>query len=99
MRARIMTLARRIRGIEAWLVSVWLLMYPASADAADFTAREVTEAFFKAKSGVPLDFSGRDLSFLDLANIDFKGASLAHANLYGVDLTRSSLRGDRKSVV
>jgi uncharacterized protein YjbI with pentapeptide repeats len=64
-----------------------------SARAADFTARQVTQAFFHAKPGEPPDFSGKDLSFLDLAGIDFKGASLAHANLYGVDLTHASLKG------
>ena len=93
MRAIRWTQARSPRAFSAWLVPVSLLISPATSCAADFTAREVTEAFFKAKPGVPLDFSGRDLSFLDLANIDFKGASLANANLYGVDLTRSSLRG------
>lgn len=63
------------------------------AFGADFTSRALTEAFFKAKSGERLDFSGKDLSFLDLAGVDFKGATLARSNLYGVDLTRASLRG------
>ena len=69
------------------------------ASAADYTARALTEAFYRAKAGERLDFSGKDLSFLDLAGIDFKGATLAHANLYGVDLTRSSLRGSDLSGV
>ena len=69
------------------------------ASAADYTARALTEAFFKAKPGEHLDFSGKDLSFLDLAGVDFKGATLAHSNLYGVDLTRASLRGTNLSGV
>lgn len=99
MRARRWTQALSPRAFSAWLAAAALLVSPSMSRAADFTAREVTEAFFKAKPGAPLDFSGRDLSFLDLANIDFKGASLANANLYGVDLTRSSLRGTNLSGV
>ncbi|NOT71710.1 MAG: pentapeptide repeat-containing protein [Hyphomicrobium sp.] len=67
--------------------------------AADFTARQVTEAFHKATAQLPPDFSGRDLSFLDLAGIDFKGASLSGANLYGSDLTKANLKGSNLSGV
>ncbi len=69
----------------------WLLCAP--LHAADLTARQVTEMFYKARSGAPVDLSGKDLSFLDLAGIDFKGALLSGANLYGVDLKTANLKG------
>ena len=93
MRATNWTQLRRLGSLSVYFLVLWAVLLRSNACAADFTARELTEAFFKAKAGTPLDFSGKDLSFLDLANIDFKGATLAHANLFGVDLTRSSLRG------
>lgn len=61
--------------------------------AADFTAREVTSQFFKAKAGEPVDFSDKDLSNLDLAGLDFKQADMRRANLYGVDLSSANLAG------
>ena len=70
------------------------LIVPVGAPlAADFTAREVTQQFFKSKAGAPVDFSGKDLSNLDLAGLDFKRAILANANLYGADLSASDLSG------
>lgn len=66
---------------------------PQPVFGADFSARQVTEAFYKSTINAPPDFSGRDLSFLDLAGIDFKSASLAGANLFGTDLTKSNLKG------
>lgn len=81
----------------AWVVLVALSCGLASiaAAAADFTARQVTEAFHKARPGQPIDLSGKDLSFLDLAGLDFKGALLTGANLFGADLTTADLRGSR----
>lgn len=79
----------RLRAVAAGALS----LFCASASiAADFTARQVTQAFYES-SGPPPDFSGADLSFLDLSNIDFKGAKLSNVNLFGADLTRSNLRG------
>lgn len=69
------------------------------SNAADLTARQVTEAFYKAAPGHAPDLSGKDLSFLDLSNIDFKGASLSHADFYGTDLTHSNLKGTNMSGV
>ncbi len=83
--------------LQAVLILLSASVVPAFA--ADFTAREVTEAFFKLVPGRVLDFSGKDLSFLDLAGIDFKGATFVNANLYGVDLTRASLKGSNLSGV
>lgn len=60
---------------------------------ADFTARQVTNMLHKAAAGERLDFSGRNLTYLDLAGIDFKSANLAHSNLYGTDLTGAKLAG------
>jgi uncharacterized protein YjbI with pentapeptide repeats len=75
------------------------LVAPRSTVAADYTARAVTEAVFRAKSGEAIDYTGKDLSFLDLSGIDFKGAIFSRANLYGVDLTRANLRGSNLSGV
>lgn len=67
----------------------------APASAADLTARQVTEMFYKARAGTAVDLSGKDLSFLDLAGVDFKGARLSGANLYGVDLKTANLKGSQ----
>lgn len=91
--------SRRLIGLVAvgckacWLSAASVALGPNRALAADLTARQLTEALFKASSGQPLDFAGKDLSLLDLAGLDFKGAGLAHANMFGTDLTRSNLTG------
>mgnify|MGYP002379340274 CR=1 FL=1 len=60
---------------------------------ADFTVREITLQLHRAKPGERLDYSGRDLTYLDLSGLDFKQARLARADLYGVDFTGASLKG------
>ncbi|MBK9077866.1 MAG: pentapeptide repeat-containing protein [Hyphomicrobium sp.] len=85
----------RLAAIAAGVAMFWI----APLSAADFTARQVTETFYKATTGAPPDFSGRDLSFLDLAGLDFKGAMLSGANLYGSDLTKANLKGSNLSGV
>lgn len=60
---------------------------------ADFTAREISQALYKAQPGQRLDFSGRDLTYLDLSGLDFKGATLKNSDLYGTDFTGSNLTG------
>jgi uncharacterized protein YjbI with pentapeptide repeats len=91
MRLRAMKDAGLVAG--AMLASLVLFATDRLALAADLTAREVTEALVRARSGSPADFSGKDLRFLDLAGLDFGGARLAHAALFGVDLTDANLRG------
>ena len=61
--------------------------------AAELTARDVTEAIFKATAAVPADFSGRKLEDLDLSGLDFKHARLPGADLYGADLSTADLSG------
>jgi len=61
--------------------------------AADFTARQITAALFKAKPGERLDYSNHNLAYLDLAGLDFKGAKLARSDLYGTDFTGADLKG------
>jgi uncharacterized protein YjbI with pentapeptide repeats len=61
--------------------------------AADFTARQITSALFKAKAGERLDYSNHNLAYLDLAGLDFKGAKLARSDLYGTDFTGADLKG------
>ncbi len=85
----------RLAAIAAGVAMFWI----APLSAADFTARQVTETFYKATTGAPPDFSGRDLSFLDLAGLDFKGAMLSGANLYGSDLTKANLKDSNLSGV
>jgi uncharacterized protein YjbI with pentapeptide repeats len=80
------------------IVALISVTTPASAEepvdpSADFTARQISEALFKAKPGERLDFSGRDLTYLDLSGLDFKGATLRNSDLYGTDFTGSSLKG------
>lgn len=61
--------------------------------AADFTARQITSALFKAKAGERLDYSNHNLAYLDLAGLDFKGAKLARSDLYGTDFSGADLKG------
>lgn len=63
------------------------------AGAADFTARDVAHSLFKSQSGKPVDFSGRNLAGLDLAELDFRGARLSGADLLGADLSGAVLKG------
>ena len=65
---------------------------PVSRDA-DMSVRDITAALFKAKPGQPVDLSGRNLAYLDLAGLNFKAADLRGADLYGVDFTGANLRG------
>ncbi len=90
------SLPRAVRAALAAILCSAILPHTASLlQAADLTAREVSEVFHKAKMGERVDLSGKDLSFLDLAGIDFKGAVMSGANLFGVDLTTANLRGTR----
>jgi uncharacterized protein YjbI with pentapeptide repeats len=61
--------------------------------AADMAVRDITAGLFKAKPGETLDYSGHDLTYLDLSGLNFKGARLAKSNLYGADFTDANLRG------
>jgi len=63
----------------------------ASAQAAEFSARDVTTQLFQLQSGVTPDFSRRDLTELDLSGIDFKKANLTGAKMFGADLSRTNL--------
>ena len=64
------------------------------AHAAEVSAKHVTEILFQHDTAAgPVDFRGKDLSFLDLAGLDFKAARLDGANLSGADLSKSSLKG------
>lgn len=64
----------------------------AAVQAADVTARDFTAALYRATSAEPLNYSNKDLSYLDLSGIDFKGAYLTRADLFGVDFTGSNLK-------
>lgn len=64
-----------------------------AAEGADVTARELTAALFKATAAAPLDYSNKNLSYLDLSGIDFKGAQLVRADMFGSDFTGASLKG------
>ncbi len=83
------------RRLAGWGMAVLAApaVFSAAAWAAEATAREITEALFKARPGDIVDLSGKDLQFLDLSGLVFKGARLAGADLYGVDFTGSNLRG------
>ena len=70
-----------------------LLAAVASARAADMTVQQISMALAKASETRPVDFSHRDLSYLDLSELDFKRANLSGANLYGADLSRANLAG------
>lgn len=90
MIASIATIARAAAGLVVWEAFLHCLA-PASAHAADVSAREVTLQLYRASADAPVDLSGHDLRFLDLAGLDFKAARLARSDLYGVDLTGARL--------
>lgn len=85
-------MAMRLRSLTAAL-----LIMPgvsiALAAGADFSARDLTEAFYRAEKGDHIDLSGKSLRELDLAGVDFKSARLAKADLYGTNLTEANLSG------
>jgi uncharacterized protein YjbI with pentapeptide repeats len=76
-------------------ISTALLAAGASAWAADLTVQQISIALAKASVSQPVDFSHRDLSYLDLSELDFKHANLSGANLYGTDLSHANLAGAR----
>jgi uncharacterized protein YjbI with pentapeptide repeats len=65
---------------------------PVSPDS-DFTAHHITNALYKAVPGERVNFSGRDLTYLDLSDLNFKGAILARSDFYGTDFTGANLSG------
>ncbi|MCU0953680.1 MAG: pentapeptide repeat-containing protein [Hyphomicrobium sp.] len=70
-----------------------LAVVPVAALGADFTAKDVAHSLFQAKSGKPIDFSGKVLAGLDLAGLDFKGARLTNVDLLGADLSNVIFKG------
>ncbi|MDO9384470.1 MAG: pentapeptide repeat-containing protein [Hyphomicrobiaceae bacterium] len=63
-----------------------------NAMASDVTVREFTSALHAATPGQPIDFSNRDLSYLDLSNLNFGAARLARSDLFGTDMTDANLK-------
>ena len=102
-------MASRRVGLCMWLLQSAALAFVASAACSGdllgpegvlikpvspaVSARDVTAAFFQAKSGSIIDFSGRNLRDLDLSGLDFHAARLAGADLFGADLTSANLAG------
>lgn len=76
-----------------WAVPAAFAAGICAAGAADFTARDVVHSLFQSKIGNPVDFSGRDLAGLDLAELDFRGARLSGVDFLGADLSGSVLKG------
>lgn len=81
--------------MRPWLLSggLFALAIPlaGAAQAGELTARDVTQAFFKADAAHPVDYSHRSLAALDLSGLDFKRARLADADLSATDLTKARL--------
>jgi uncharacterized protein YjbI with pentapeptide repeats len=63
------------------------------APNAEFTAQQVTSIVFKTPGGQRPDFSGKVLTYLDLADLDFKAAKMAGVDFYGTDFTGANLSG------
>jgi uncharacterized protein YjbI with pentapeptide repeats len=83
---------RRHRGLHAWGIAA-LALFTGPAEAAEMTAREVTELLFKAEGQGTIDLSKKDLAFLDLSGINFKRVNFEGANLHGVVFSDSNLEG------
>ncbi len=65
---------------------------PVSTDAADVSVREITQRLHRAAPGERVDFSNRDLTYLDLSGLNFKGARFSQSDFYGTDFTGADLR-------
>ncbi len=83
----------RSRSLTAVLLLVPGAALALAAESADFTARELTQALYRAEQGARIDLSGKSLRELDLAGVDFKAARLAKADLYGTNLAEANLSG------
>ncbi len=68
-----------------------IVAVPDAVHGAQLPLHQIVQTLFAAKPGTRIDFSGKDLSLLDLSGVDFKGANLAGANLLGADLTGANL--------
>lgn len=79
------------RVLSSLLVTLLFGVTAGLSQAADMSARQVTELLFGATHLKPPDLSRRDLSGLDLSGLDFKNANLAGSDLYGADLTGANL--------
>jgi uncharacterized protein YjbI with pentapeptide repeats len=77
--------------IRLTLLALLTLAICPSSYAAPVTIRQIVEALAKATPDHPADFTGFDMTELDLSGIDFKGAKLVDANMFGVDLTGADL--------
>lgn len=64
---------------------------PVSTDAAEVSVREISERLYRAEPGERVDFSNRNLTYLDLSGLNFKGARLTQSDFYGVDFTGANL--------
>ncbi len=68
------------------------VMAGGGALAADYTAREITQALFDAESGIRIDLSGKSLRELDLSGVNSKAAKMTGADLYGTNLADADLK-------
>ena len=78
-------------GRAVFIASVMVSIASMNGFSAEMATRDIATALFNASRDEPIDFSGKDLSALDLSGLDFKGADLSRANLFGTDLSSSKL--------
>ena len=76
-----------------WISGCFLLLFTATAFAADLTREQVSDALARATAAQPADFSGKSLEKLDLSKFNFTGAKLAGANLFGANLMDANFTG------
>jgi uncharacterized protein YjbI with pentapeptide repeats len=67
------------------------------AGAADLSPEEVRAVLERASVEHPADFSGKNLSELDLSGFDFSHANLAGVDLFGAKLVGANLSGAKLS--
>ena len=70
-----------------------LLLYAGAAIAADLSPDQVKLRLRSASASAPADFSGKDLSDIDLGGIDFRNAKLQGASLFASKLVNADFRG------
>src|ERR1700752_3003902 len=64
-----------------------------TARAADLSADQVKALLKGASPSMPADFTGKDLSDLDLSGLDFRNARLSKVSFFGSKLVESDFRG------
>ena len=86
--------ARPVTGLTASLricAALTSIAFAVSAQAAEFSARDIARLLFQTAPGSHPALDGKNLRRLDLSNLDFKKANLSKTDFFGADLSGADL--------